>query len=244
MKTATMNTNTASPSFLDIFAAPGSFFSNLLSAENKTNSWIALLLLIAITSGGTWYFFSGMSNEWIVDQQMLHVAIETPSEEKEVKAFLMETAQYSGALGAIFNAIFYMVLISIFAGYFKLLAGKAADKDKPSKTYGDWFSFSVWTQMPNVVYTFGLLALLFTASTPQVPLSLVNYASVNQLFLNLPIGHNFYDVAETINLFFIWCISLSTIGLMRWTTLSVGKATAISALPYVLVFGIWAAVSM
>lgn len=231
-----MNSTALATSFIDVFAAPGNFFNGLLNVKTKT--WLAFLLLIAVTSGGTLYFFSGMSNEWIIEQQMLHVQTESPSEEKEIKSFLMETAQYTGALGAIFNAIFYVVLVSVLAGYYKLIGRK-----NEQLTYNNWFAFSVWTQMPLIVHMLGLIALVVTANSPEVPLSLVNYASFNQLFVNLPIGHVFYDLAETLNLFFLWSIFLAAVGLKSWANMPTGKAAMFAILPYVLVFGIWAIVA-
>lgn len=232
-----MNSTVASANFIDVFAAPGDFFAGLLKGQRKT--LLALLALILISSGGIYLFHSGMDPEWIVDQQLLHVELEAPSDEKEIRAFLMETAPYAGALGAIFNGIFLVIMVSILAGYYRFVGS-----NNEQLTYGDWFSFAVWTQMPFLVYIVGLMVMLFTAGGGDIPLTLVNYSAINQLFLHLPIGHAFYDVAEAVNLFYLWSIYLAAVGLKRWADLSTAKAWLLSALPYVLVFGLWALLSL
>ena len=232
-----MNSATASPSFIDVFASPNEFFTGLLNTKTKT--WLALLMLLAVTSSGVLIFYSGMSIDWVIEQQMLHIDDVSPSEEQEIYNFLSQSAPYTGILGATFSAIFYVILISVLAGYFKLVGRK-----NQNLTYKDWFSFSVWIQMPFVVHMLGLMALVFTADSPNLSLTLVNYSSLNQLLLDLPIGHSFFDIAEALNLFYLWSIALAAIGLIRWANLSQAKAWSFAALPYVLVFSLWGLLSL
>lgn len=232
-----MNTNTASPSFIDVFASPADFFADLLNTKTKT--WLALLVLLAVTSGGLLIFYSGMSVDWIIDQQMLHIDDASPSEEQEIRSFLSQSAPYTGILGSTFSAIFYVILISVLAGYFKLVGRK-----NQNLTYKDWFTFSVWIQIPFVVHMLGLMGLVFTANTPELSLTLVNYSSLNQLLLNLPIGHTFFDLAEALNLFYVWSIALAATGLIRWANLSRVKAWSFATLPYVVVFSLWGLLSL
>lgn len=238
-QTATSSTSTESTTLnvFDVFTTPGDFFSGLLNTKRHT--LYALLTLILVSSGGIYLFHSGMDPEWIVEQQMLHVEVDKASEAEEIKQFLMETAPYAGSLGAIFNGIFTLILVSVLAAYYRLAGGKSTQL-----TYKDWFSFSVWTQIPGLIYVIGLMGLLFTASTGELPLAMVNYASLNQVLLNLPIGAAFYDVAEAINLFYLWNIYLAAVGLQRWAGLPTIKAFVISAFPYVLVFAGWTLVSL
>lgn len=232
-----MNSNTASASFIDVFASPSDFFNGLINTKAKT--WMALLMLLAVTSGGTLMFYSGMSVDWIVDQQMLRVDDVSPSEEQEIQSFLSQSAPYTGIIEAVFSAFFYVILISVFAGYFKLVARK-----NQMLTYKDWFTFSVWVQMPFVVHMLGLMGLVLTANSPELPVTLVNYSSLNQLLLNLPIGHAFFNLAEALNLFYLWSIALAAIGLVRWANISHTKAWSFAALPYVLVFSFWGLLSL
>ena len=88
--------------------------------------------------------------------------------------------------------------------------------------------------------TIGLILLVLFADTPNLPLATANYASLNQLVLQLPIGAPFYTWAEAFNLFMFWQIAVMAIGLKQWCNFSMVKATLFAALPTVLIFGIWA----
>jgi hypothetical protein len=226
-----MATSTLSGAMLDIFVAPKSLFDGLRSARGW--NWAALILILAISSACIVSFYSGMSPEWVVEQQMLQVGDVSPSEEEQIRAYLTQSAGTVGWLGAIFNGLFILISLAILAGYFKLVSGS------DEYGYGDWFGFAIWTQMPTVVYMLGFLVLYLTAGTPDLPLMLINYASLNQLLLGLSVQDALYTWAESLNLFYIWYIALAAIGLNRWTSMSITKATILSALPFVLVFGIW-----
>lgn len=226
-----MATTTLSNAILDIYVAPKNLFDGLRSAKGW--NWAALLLIIAISAVAIFAFYSGMSTEWIVEQQLLQVGDISPAEEQQFRAYFAESAGAIGWLGAIFNSLFILISIAILAGYFKLVGGGS------DYGYGDWFGFAIWTQMPTVIYMLGFFALFMTASTPDLPLMLVNYASINQLLLGLSPQDALYTWAESVNLFFFWNIALATIGLNRWCGMSMGKAGVLAALPFVLVFGIW-----
>jgi len=223
--------------FLNVFAAPDELFRDQL--QSRKAGWLALVILLLMTSGSILYFYGGMSPEWIVEQQMLQTPEQSPAEDKQVRQFLTEQAPYTGTLGAIFNAIFYMIILAVFAAYFKF-----AGRSNEQQTYGDWFNFAIWTQMPMLVHIVGFLALVVTANTPDLPIMLANYSSLNQLVLDLPMSHNMYTWAETINLFYLWSIFIAAKGLMNWCKMSATAATIYSAVPYVVVFGLWAMFSL
>ena len=221
---------------LDAFVAPKSLFSQFKPA--KKWSWIALLIVLLLTSTANFMFLDNMSPEWIIDQQLMQAGEMTVAEEKQAKAMIAQTVEHTGTMAAVFSAISLVIFMAIFAGYYTL-AAKTAGADAPKHSYGDWFSFSIWTQMPLLVNTIGFFVLFATAASPDLPLTLANYASINQLFLGLSVGDDFYMFAESLNLFFIWSIVIAGVGLQKCLNMSVGKSYLIAALPYLAVFGIW-----
>lgn len=231
-----MSTTSLHNAMLDVYVAPSSLFESLKQSKGPT--LIPLLIIIAVSFGAIMYFYSGMSTEWIVEQQMLQVPDASPAEEEQMRAYLTQSAGGVAWIGGIFNTIATLLIVALLAGYFRLVGGSNEEL-----TYSEWFKFSVWTQMPTIVYMIGFMALVLSASTADLPLMLINYASVNQLFLDLPVGHQFYTFAESLNLFFIWNVVLSTIGLKHWANMSTIKAVIFSSLPYVVIFSIWAALA-
>jgi hypothetical protein len=97
--------------------------------------------------------------------------------------------------------------------------------------------------LPLALNSLGLAALSLMASTPNQPLSVANYASLNNLVLHLPIGHSHYLWAEAVSLFYLWTASLGAVALRVWTGTSWAKAFLAAFLPYIVLFGIWGAVS-
>ncbi|NRA85725.1 MAG: YIP1 family protein [Gammaproteobacteria bacterium] len=235
-----MTTLTATPMvMLDVFVAPQSLFERFSSA--KKWSWLALLILITLVVGSSYVFFNGMSEQWLIEQQLMHAGDMTPAERNAAMEMMQQTAKYTGLLGGIFGSIFQVVITAIFAGYF-MLSSKLFATKSPDFRYGDWFSFSVWTQMPMVISTLGFIALFMTASTGDLPLGLANYASLNQLFLNFEPSHSFYTLTESLNLFSLWSIIIAAIGFKHCCEMPFAKALAVSAMPYLICFGLWFAV--
>ena len=103
---------------LDIFVAPGAFFTNFKSA--KTSSLLPLLLLLLVTAITNFLFFDNMSPEWILEQQMSQVVDVSPAEEEQIKSLLSQAVEYSGAMTAIFSSMFVIFFSMLMAGYLSL----------------------------------------------------------------------------------------------------------------------------
>ena len=235
-------TNTASPAvILDALVAPTSLFNQFTAA--KKWSWLALFLLMAVTFISTMVFFDNMSLPWLIEQQLLEAGELSASEVEGTKAMIEQIAEYTGLISATFTVISLLIMNAIFAGYYLLITKitnkKSSGKNTEKFVFSDWYSFSVWTQMPLLINTIGFSLLLLTAASSDLPLSLINYASLNQLVLGLTPNNSLYMWAESFNLFYIWTIFIASIGLKKCANLSLSKASLIATLPYLLIFGLW-----
>lgn len=224
-------------SLIDIFASPKSTFDNVLA--KKCGTWVAFSLLSASIFLSQLYFFSGMGTDWIIEQQMQYVHDASPSEIEMMESNMAKAANFVGITSAVGSLFMVIITIVFLGGYYKLLI-----RSNHELLYSDWFAFTVWTHMPLMINAIGIFALSISSSSPDLPFSLANYASLNQLILNLKPNEDFFLLAETISLFTLWTICLSAYGLTRWTALSLFKATAYSVLPYFIVFGIWSLIVM
>ncbi len=227
-----MTTSAIRSSLLDIFIAPKQAFANLRGSGGNLLLLLAQLLFTALAF---YLFYQGMSPEWLVEQQLLHAGELTPAELEQTRAVMAQTAPYTAIIAAVTGPLMLLLVNAILAGYLHLISKMSGDF-----RYQDWFGFSVWSQMPMQLNTIGLILLVLFADTPNLPLATANYASLNQLVLQLPIGAPFYTWAEAFNLFMFWQIAVMAIGLKQWCNFSMVKATLFAALPTVLIFGIWA----
>jgi magnesium-transporting ATPase (P-type) len=195
----------------------------------------ALLLQIVLTSVAIYLFYSGMSAEWLVEQQLLQAGDLTPAETEQARAMMAQTAAYTPIIGVVSVVVVSLLMHAIFAGYYHLI-GKMAG----NFSYSQWFAASVWSQMPLLLNMIGLMLLTLMADNPNLPLSTANYASVNQLLLQLPPSHGYFFLTESLNLFYFWQVALLTLAFRQWCQFSLTKALLLAAFPLVLIFGIWA----
>lgn len=227
-----MTTSTVGHALLDIFIAPTQAFAKIRGSGGNLLLLLAQMLLATLAF---YLFYQGMSPEWIVEQTMLTTGDLTPAEAEQTRAVLAQSASYTAIIAAVTGPIMVLLMNAILAGYFHLISKMSGDF-----RYQDWFGFSVWSQMPIQLNAIGLLLLVFISDTPNLPLATANYASLNQLILQLPIGAPFYTWAESFSLFMLWQIAVTAIGLKQWCNFSMVKAGIFAALPIVLIFGIWA----
>lgn len=193
---------------------------------------MALLFIPTLVSN--YVFINSMSMEWFVEQSLAQAGEMSRGEYENTKKYIEGSFDSAAKLTSVFIVIFVSLMILILSFYFKIVTF-THDHIK----FREWVNFSVWINIPQFVNTIGFTILFVLDSNPNLPLNLVNYASLNQLVLNLPADNAYYNWAENINVFYIWTIALATVGLMKWCQFSVVKALTFSSLPYLLLFGIW-----
>lgn len=218
----------------DIFLAPSSLFGALPSHRSWT--WAALALLIAAQIASLYAFFGPMSAEWIVEQQ-LAVANLPANEAEAARTTLMamapNIAHISAASSVLMGVVFPALLALVYFLGERLLSGSR-------QSYGAWFAISVWAQMPMLLNAVGLIGLSLLAAAPDQPLAVANYASLNGMVLDLPLGHAWYNWAQAFSLFFIWSSALIAVAARVAQPIAWGRALLLGGLPYLLVFGVWA----
>ena len=202
--------------------------------QSGRHFWLLALQLL-LTTAIIYWFYAGMSPAWLVDQQMLHAGELTPAETEQIRAAMAEMAGATPLIGAVSVAVGSLAFTAITAGYL-LLTGKL----QKALNYGQWFALVVWSQLPALLNILGLALLVLLADSPDQPLMLVNYASLNQLVLDLPVGHALYTWAESINVFLIWQLWIVFAGLQSAAGFTAKRAAIVTGTPVLLIFGLWA----
>jgi hypothetical protein len=62
------------------------------------------------------------------------------------------------------------------------------------------------------------------------------------MFFHLPLGQSWTGLLDAIHVPMLWSLLVSAVGYRVWTGKSMASSAVIVALPYLLIFGIWAAV--
>lgn len=225
---------------IDIFISPSKTFNGL--KEAKGWSWLAFALITIMLVASTYIFYSNADSQFILEEQVAAATVDATIGEKKMIRQSMEQGIDNQIWFAIGGGVFGIILINaLIAGYYLLVSKQDPDANY---SYGAWYGFGFWTMMPMVISSLGVIALVLTASTNELSMSLFNYASINQLILGLELGHPFYTMMESLNIFSIWGIALAAIGLKCWTNFSLNKAILFAALPSIIIYGIWTVIAV
>jgi len=230
----TTGSASAAQALVDIFLSPRALFTALPAHRRWT--WIALGLLVLFQIASVYVFFGPMSPDWLVEQQLASADIPA-NQMAQAKATMLQVAPYTAHIGAAMGVVATVVISALVA----LVMFAAERVLVPSRqSYGQWYAVTIWAQMPMLLNGLGLIVLSLLAASPDQPLSVANWASLNELLLGLPVGDAWYGWAEAFSLFFLWTIALFAIAIRTAKPVAWPRALALASLPYVLSFGIWA----
>ena len=158
---------------VDIVAAP----RKALGEVKLHTSWLwwPLLIGILLASGMFYYYYSWVDFPWLVDETIRQLPAESRAESADsVRAFMQaETSMWTSII-AVFVMSFVIYLIQ--AAYFhlanKLTTGAAV-------TYGQWFSFGVWTGFVGVFGSLAAFVTMFMADSNQLATESLAVFSLN-----------------------------------------------------------------
>ena len=231
-----MQSTSSISALTDIFVSPSKTFNAI--SEQKGWSWAAFIAVSLVMTLASYLFFSSADPQFLLEQQLATLDPDMSAEERKMAEEGMQATSGMQVWFAIGGGIFGLIIANaLYALYLLLISKMDANCDKK---FGDWFGFSVWTNMPLVISSLGIIALVLTASTDQLSISLMNYASINQLVLGLEPQSKFFALTEAFNIFVIWSIALTVIGLKSWTNFSANKALLLGVLPSAIFYIGWA----
>ena len=235
-----MKSSNVMTALVDIFISPSKAFNGL--KEAKGWSFVAFILLAGILAASMFAFYNKADPQFLIDQQEAAASVDaTIAEQKMIRQSMEQTIDMQVWFAMFGGIIGLAVINALMAGYYLFVS-----KQDPEANYGygAWYGFGVWTMMPMIISSLGLLILVLTASTDQISQTLFNYASINQLLIGLEIGHPFYTLLESLNIFSIWGIFIAAIGLKSWTNFTFNKALLFAALPSIVIYGIWTVIAL
>ena len=235
-----MKSSNVMTALVDIFISPSRAFNGL--KEAKGWSFVAFILLAGILAASMFAFYNKADPQFLIDQQVAAASVDaTIAEQKMIRQSMEQTIDMQVWFAMFGTIIGLAVINALMAGYYLFVS-----KQDPEANYGygAWYGFGVWTMMPMIISSLGLLILVLTASTDQISQTLFNYASINQLLIGLEIGHPFYTLLESLNIFSIWGIFIAAIGLKSWTNFTFNKALLFAALPSIAIYGIWTVIAL
>ncbi|HET7370758.1 MAG TPA: YIP1 family protein [Gammaproteobacteria bacterium] len=217
----------------DVFVAP----AGALEAVREHRRWFWLPLLLTVGAGAlvwTWYYQT-VDFAWLTDH--LLSAKDMTAEQRQATGAFMTPGKSLGL--AIAATIFFIFFFYALQAVYLLLAARLLGEREIG--FGQWFSLTAWTRLPNLLAIIAMAIAYGMASSTQVAPSALSVLSLNGLLFHYPIGDAAFTLTNTITLTLIWSLGLLTLGVMRWLNRSASQAAAIVFLPYVVIYGTWLA---
>ena len=215
----------------NVILEPSPTFARL---KDKPRAWVPLLVLIVLTLAITWWYVATLDFAWFREHMLAARGTVKPEERAALAQFLTPNRMlWSTVIGIMLGT---PVMYALTAVYY-LLAGKGMGA---GIGFGKWFGFAAWTSIPRLL-ALPLMALQIATSGGRLTMEDANMVSLNYLLLHLPLSNPWASFASNLDLTSLWTMALAAIGLKAWTGRSTAACTFAAVLPYVLVYGIWAA---
>ncbi len=219
----------------DIIAAPGKALEEV--RQHTAWLWWPFLLAIAAAVGVFGYYYSWVDFPWLVDETIRQLPAESRAESAEVVRKFMQQGRtmWATLIGVV---VMSFIIYTVQALYFHLV-NKVTSGAKIG--FGQWFSFVAWVNFVNIFGSIAALVVILTAASSQLATTSLQPFSLNSLLLHASPGDTWFTWASSFSLLSLWTIFLSAIGFGRWTGASAMRSWVIALLPWVSVFGVWAA---
>ncbi|MEE4218281.1 MAG: YIP1 family protein [Xanthomonadales bacterium] len=220
---------------VDIVASPGKALDEI--KQHTSWLWWPLLISIVLACGLFAYFYNWVDFEWLVEETIRQVPAEDRAASADaIRSFMSPKSSMITTLIAVVVMTFLIYLIE--AIYFHLVNKVTTGSEIG---FGQWFSFAAWTAFVGIFGTLAGFVMIFTAGSNQMSAESLQVLSINNLLLHASPGDPWFRWGSSLTLINIWMLVLMSIGYARWTGAAMVKSAIIACLPWVLIFGIWAA---
>lgn len=220
---------------VDIVASPGKALDEI--KQHTAWLWWPLLISILAGCGLMAYYFNWVDFPWLIEETIRQVPAEDRAASADaIRGFMKpDTSMWTTIVAIVIMTLVIYVIQSVYLHLAnKLITGAEIG-------FGQWFSFSTWTAFVGVFGALAAFILLFMSDNNQVSQQSLQVLSLNSLLFHAEAGDPWFTWASSLTLINFWTLFLMSIGFARWTGATIIKSSIIACLPWVLIFGIWAA---
>jgi hypothetical protein len=214
-----------------------------LELQARPRFWLPLLLLIVCSAGMIMWYQGKVDAEWLTDLQLRNSGFASQMSEEVIQERVKAAGQrtglrvgISGLVGAI-GVVFGAVISTLYY----LLAGKITGVQGGFK---QWFTLACWSSLPTLITVIPAAIALLTATSAQIDPGAMQPLSLNELFFHRGMKEPGYSLLSALQLPMLLSLYLAAFGVKVWSNRSWLFSIVLSALPLVLIFGIWAMISL
>lgn len=205
--------------------------------------WFPLLTLLVCTLTVTIWYQSVVDSGWLIDKQMRAYDTAHRLTEEQIAERVRMVSEHRGlqvAATAAATAIFLPALL-LLVGLYYSLAGKITNVDRGFK---QWFALACWSTLPTLLTVIPAAIVLFTATTTQIEPADMQPLSLNALVFHRAMAEPGYSLLSSVQLTQFLSLYLAALGVKVWSGKSWLFGIVFTALPFVLVYGIWAGLAL
>lgn len=220
---------------IDIIASPTAAFVSI--KQKPTILFPLLLVVLSTVSIQTGYFLiadPGFIVDQLVEQAMASNPGAPEGQIREAYAGISPTTLAVSAGGATF--VLLLLILSLNAWYLSFMSKFSFNQ----LGWRSWMALVCWTSVPTI-----FVAIAAWASMLSIPNGLITLNDINPLSLQALLQPETPNtMLQSMTVVQFWTMALLVLGYRNWT----GKTTVASAVivlaPYVLIYGIWALVTL
>jgi hypothetical protein len=211
-------------------------------AERPRVLFPLLLAIVGTVVLQLWYM-NVVDMEWLVDSQLRTSSFTGQMTEEQIAEQVSRVARNPGvqmAIGAI-GAVLFILIVRLLEAVYYLLAGKIMNVQRGFK---QWMALSCWTSLPGLLALIPAAIALLTATTNQIPQADLQSLSFNSLLFHREPGEPGYTLFLSMSSVSLIGLFLAALGVRQWSGRSWLFSVIYASLPCVLVYGIWALISL
>jgi len=205
--------------------------------------WFPLLVFVIALLATTVWYVSKVDLGWAADRQIRHSSFLRNLTEEQITQQVQATQGRRGlqmSISVIGITIFVPLLLMLPALY-NLLVGKMVGFDR---SFRHWYSYCCWMTLPSALAQIPAMLLLATTETNQISQEALKTLSLNALIFHRDIGEPGYSLFSNLDLFQLLTLYLSMVGVKVWSGRSWLFTSLFVGIPWALIWGIWAWISL
>ena len=221
---------------IGVLTDPAATFDRLKT--EKHSAIVPFALVFASIAAVLLYYFANVDFAWLKSSMLDQMAAASEIGEDEL-ALIDENMTASSVLWSTMAAalIGTLLLNAILAWYLNITAKWLA---KDAYGYRDWFAFSWWFSMPVVASSMLSTLLVLFSKDGRIALEGLSVTNLNSLVFDVDATNAWFGLANSLDLFYLWSLTLIAISLKSWLGINLKPAAMIAVAPSAVIFGGWA----
>jgi hypothetical protein len=212
--------------------------------DARPRYWVPLLVLILTTVVVAVWYRSVVDLEWVTDRAIRSSSFAKNLTEAQIEQAVQRSAgnRTLGTVATVLGTPIAIVAIGLLSALYLMLAGKVT---RVRRSFKHWFALTWWSALPGAVLTLlGAAFVLLTATTAQIDQTELKPLSLNALFMQKTFDQPGYTLFSSIDLIQLYGLYLGVVGVRAWSGRSWLFSSIFALLPYALIYGIWAIISL